>query len=519
MTAATPAESSITLVSAPGKVLAVGGYLVLDRRHSGLVLGTDARLYAAVQTQSIELGRDTHTTALGDQDVPIIVVSPQFESAWWKYVFNTKRNTLSQIGSASQDTNSFVHIVLHTTLALVNKRDPKKLQALLAAETGSSEFRTGLRIVLAADNDFYSQREILKKMGLELTSKSLASVPAMAATGKTLKSVHKTGLGSSAAMVTSLVASILMHFGIFDNEGICAGTKQSSSKSQNLQLIHNVAQYAHCLAQGKVGSGFDVSAAVYGSHRYRRFSPSVLSAAMENNNGTTELVQMTSPDNAGWDSEVVPVQVPPGLILRLADVDAGSNTPSMVKRVLLWRDTNPQQADSLWASLDKANNRIRQLWNDLSSAHEKDCVGYNSAINQCSLHPSTRWESEAASTPSSTISVHALLAELARVTLRMRELQRELGEKAGVPIEPPKQTRLLDACMTVPGVCMAAVPGAGGYDAIFCIALSKAAGDAVERLWSSWTEMSVGPLLAKQASDGVSILDPELYPDLIAKLK
>ncbi|PIA16980.1 Phosphomevalonate kinase, partial [Coemansia reversa NRRL 1564] len=489
---------SVTLVSAPGKVLAVGGYLVLDRSHSGLVVGTDACLYAAVQTQSIDLSRETRTISLADHDILITVVSPQFESAWWNYTFNTKSNILSQHDSASQDTNSFVHIVLHTTLSLVNKRDPKKLQTYLGAEGGSSAKHVELKIVLAADNDFYSQREILEKMGLELTSKSLAKVPAMVSTGKTLRSVHKTGLGSSAAMVTSLVASILVHFGILNKNDICPVTRLSSSKLKSLQLIHNVAQYAHCLAQGKVGSGFDVSAAVYGSHRYRRFSPSVLGTAMGNGSDSSaaELVKVTSPDNAGWDGEVVPVQVPPGLTLRLADVDAGSNTPSMVKSVLRWRDTNPQQASALWASLDEANNRIRQLWDKLSSAHDRDSAGYCSAINWCSLHSSAKWESEAAASDN---CVYAHLADMARVTLRMRELQRELGENAGVPIEPPKQTRLLDACMAVPGVCMAAVPGAGGYDAIFCIVLSKAAGDAVERLWSSWTEMSVGPLLAKQA--------------------
>lgn len=35
--------------------------------------------------------------------------------------------------------------------------------------------------------------------------------------------------------------------------------------------MHNVAQLAHACAQGKVGSGFDVSAAVYGTQTYKRF--------------------------------------------------------------------------------------------------------------------------------------------------------------------------------------------------------------------------------------------------------
>lgn len=36
---------------------------------------------------------------------------------------------------------------------------------------------------------------------------------------------------------------------------------------------------------------------------------------------------------------------------------------------------------------------------------------------------------------------------------------REMGEKSDVPIEPPEQTRLLDACSALDGVVGAGVPG------------------------------------------------------------
>ncbi len=42
----------------------------------------------------------------------------------------------------------------------------------------------------------------------------------------------------------------------------------------------------------------------------------------------------------------------------------------------------------------------------------------------------------------------------------------EMGEGAGVPIEPPEQTKLSDATLELEGVAMAGVPGAGGYDAV-----------------------------------------------------
>ena len=37
---------------------------------------------------------------------------------------------------------------------------------------------------------------------------------------------------------------------------------------------------------------------------------------------------------------------------------------------------------------------------------------------------------------------------------------------SNVPIEPPSQTQLIDACSELPGVVGGVVPGAGGFDAI-----------------------------------------------------
>ncbi|KAJ2696045.1 phosphomevalonate kinase, partial [Coemansia spiralis] len=497
--------STATLASAPGKVLVAGGYLVLDRAHTGLVVGTDARLYTAVQSQALDVADCAE--ALGADDVLVVVASPQFELAWWKYAFNVAADTLTQLASADSGRNPFVQEVLQAALALVNARAPGRLRACLAGAgaPGAPAQRVCLKIVLAADNDFYSQRAALDRLGLELTAESLRRIPPRAATGTTLGAVHKTGLGSSAAMVTSLVAAILAHYGIVDGGALCTGSgpRQAASAAEGVQLIHNVAQYVHCVAQGKVGSGFDVSAAVHGSHVYRRFSPEVLAAAMAGGGGSAALIDATSPHNPGWDSEVVPLAIPPRLVLRLADVDAGSSTPSMVRKVLQWQSTAPEQAARLLASLDAANGRIRELWGALATAHQDNSEAYDCAVDWCAQRASAEWRAgpDHAIT-AAAIATCGLLADLAAGTLRMRQLQRELGDRAGVPIEPPEQTRLLDACMAVPGVCMAAVPGAGGFDAIFCIVLNPAAGDAVERLWSGWTDMSVGPLLAKQASSG-----------------
>lgn len=70
---------SEVVVSAPGKVLLAGGYLVLDRAHTGLVFGLSARVYVHVKS----------TPSLIDTDPSLLVVrSPQFTNAEWRYDYS-----------------------------------------------------------------------------------------------------------------------------------------------------------------------------------------------------------------------------------------------------------------------------------------------------------------------------------------------------------------------------------------------------------------------------------------------
>lgn len=115
----------------------------------------------------------------------------------------------------------------------------------------------------------------MSSLKLPSTIASLSQIPPFAPANVTLANVHKTGLGSSAALITSLVSALLLHFSAipptsFSEDGITEGRS----------LAHNVSQYIHCLAQGKVGSGFDVSSAVFGSQIYTRFDPSVIQDLM-----------------------------------------------------------------------------------------------------------------------------------------------------------------------------------------------------------------------------------------------
>lgn len=126
----------------------------------------------------------------------------------------------------------------------------------------------------------------IEERGLPLMPEALASLPPFSSitfnTGdvqsRSKPEVAKTGLGSSAAMTTSVVASLLHYLGAVSIPFPEKFSENGNGKNSGLDLVHAIAQSAHCIAQGKIGSGFDVSSAVYGSQKYVRFSPQVLSS-------------------------------------------------------------------------------------------------------------------------------------------------------------------------------------------------------------------------------------------------
>ncbi|KAI8357748.1 phosphomevalonate kinase [Mortierella sp. GBAus27b] len=470
--------SNTTIVSAPGKVLIAGGYLVLDHAFSGLVIAADARFYTLIHPGS-------HGPA-SSANVPytITVRSPQFESATWKYHATVNGKNI-QLNASEDDPskNTFVELALAYSLAIVAQ--------LVPSEKITQKLETGLDIVIAGNNDFYSQRAELKARGLQLNTESLKKISLFSHTHTVLSKVSKTGLGSSAALITSLVSAIFIHF------GACSIQQNPTG----IQLLHNVAQFVHCLAQGKVGSGFDVSSAVWGSHTYKRFNPEILHDVMhQDKDNIPALLKVLDPAQTTWDNEVTPIQLAPGLHLMLADIDAGSHTPTLVSNVLKWRKNKPEEANALWTRLGASNDKVVELLKTLDQTAKQDSVAYNAAIEKASLTPASQWISSGDATTD-------LLVLIYREFSTVRHHLREMSRLSEVSIEPEEQTRLLDASLAAPGVLMAGVPGAGGFDAIFCIVLSEESRRHVEAVWSGFTEMSVGPLLCKESVEGGLVVE------------
>ncbi|KAG0296221.1 phosphomevalonate kinase [Linnemannia gamsii] len=423
-----PSTDRTTIVSAPGKVLLAGGYLVLDPAFSGLVVATDARFYTLIRPGQ-------HSTTTGPYK--IVVRSPQFNNATWTYWITLQGASIDFSPSKQDESrNTFVELALNYSFAM--------LARLVPAETLNKTLESGLDIVIAGNNDFYSQRKELQQDDIT-----------------------------------------------------------------NTQFLHNIAQFVHCLAQGKVGSGFDVSSAVWGSHTYRRFSPEVLQSVMHQDaiQDIPALLKVVTPKETAWDNVVVPFKLAPRLHLMLADIDAGSHTPTLVSNVLKWRKTKPEEANGLWARLGGSNDRVVELLKDLDQVAKNHQEAYDRSIHMASTVAASEWSGLVNQTITNEDATLELLVKIYDEFLTVRRYLREMSQLSEVPIEPEEQTRLLNACMTVPGVLMAGVPGAGGFDAIFCIVLSDESRRGVEGVWAGFKEMSVGPLLCQESIEGGLVVE------------
>ena len=146
------------------------------------------------------------------------------------------------------------------------------------------------------------------------------------------------------------------------------------------------------------------------------------------------------------------------------------------------RKENPQEADAIWSDLHASNESLAL---ELKALAEDPSLG---------------------------------LERLRQVFRRIREGIRLMSERSGVPIEPPPQTRLLDACEKIEGVVGGVVPGAGGYDAISLLIEDKPETvKKLERLLQEWKfegekgEGKVAMLGVREEMEGVKAQDWKDY--------
>eukprot|EP00252_Welwitschia_mirabilis_P002006 TRINITY_DN11964_c0_g1_i1.p1 TRINITY_DN11964_c0_g1~~TRINITY_DN11964_c0_g1_i1.p1 ORF type:complete len:570 (+),score=112.74 TRINITY_DN11964_c0_g1_i1:178-1710(+) len=489
-------------VSAPGKVLITGGYLILEKPNKGIVLTTTARFYAIIKPLRTEI--DSGSWAWLWTDVKL--VSPQL-SKEAMYKLSLKTLMLQNVTSRNAD-NPYVEQAIQFAVAAAKdafSEDTDKknvLQKLLLQ---------GLEITVLGSNDFYSYRQQITARGLPLTSETLALLPPFSSVNLNVKGVEncapevaKTGLGSSAAMTTAVVAGLLEYLGAVNLSSTVAESHADRMVNTDLNLVHSVSQAAHCVAQKKIGSGFDVSAAVYGSQLYVRFTPEILSPAQTGRQSKSLVQEVSEVTNAKWDCSIIEYALPPFMSLILGEPGyGGSSTPSMVREVQSWRKRDPENSQILWKRLAEANSAVERGLLSLkhfSKDHEKI---YKLVLENCSNVLPEKWMDNKDSGTLEQSVVKGLLG-VREAILEVRALLKHMGEAAGVPIEPDVQTELLNASMNMEGVLLAGVPGAGGFDALFAITLGDIARERLARFWSS---KGVLALLVREDPKGIVLED------------
>lgn len=157
----------VTCISAPGKVLIAGGYLVLEHPNLGVSVSTSSRFYTTIKLQPL-----TDDIPVTRSCLTIVVDSPQFYTQY-TYVYDPAANKVTPKGDA---TNPFVGKCVDLTMAFIKEfktQDGSGLQRMLS-EFSHSHY---LEVVLQANNDFYSQIRELKRRKLPLLASSLLSLP------------------------------------------------------------------------------------------------------------------------------------------------------------------------------------------------------------------------------------------------------------------------------------------------------------------------------------------------------
>lgn len=208
-------------------------------------------------------------------------------------------------------------------------------------------------------------------------------------------SCGKTGLGSSSASTVAIVSALisLLHPYVENIE----------------EQIFKLSSISHNTAQGKVGSCFDISCAVWGTQIYRRPSQSLLSL---------EHI------NIIWDNEHTHFQIPSHLnLLLLSTPFAGSSTPSLVRQFLVQAENDKETYNNLKRCVEVASQA-------LISGNEND---------------------------------------IKDTFLKVRETLRYITINWKVNVVPDEINEIANKVELIPGVITSLIPGAGGFDSIAII--------------------------------------------------
>ncbi len=277
--------------------------------------------------------------------------------------------------------------------------------------------------------------------GFSITTNSDSPFAYSISTGKVVKS----GLGSSSAVTVATVGAVLKAFG--------------ADPSEN-DALHKLAQTAHSIATGKVGSGFDIAAATFGSIIYTRYSPEIMKELPPDYTN----LQLTDLVNRKWDYSIEKFTLPGEFGLLFANFGESIITTKAIVSVSDFKKKDP----------DAYNKLIKEINNENATAIE-------------SLRKIKNGDSEA-------------LSDFREAFDNGRLLTKRLGELSNVSVEPDDCTKLIEESKKN-GAFVAKLPGAGGKDSIAALTLNVKDQERLRAFWKTRKDLSISDITA--VKDGV----------------
>ena len=361
---------------APGKVLWIGGYSVLERPSIGYVTAIDAHVHANVDL---------------------------FEGGNRVYI-------------KAPDFNLEVDGTLDSKTGKINIERTKELNLL----TTTAEI--SLSYVISKG---------FRPEGISIETRNDKAFAYRIGGDGGNKKVSKSGMGSSSAVTVALVAAILKSYGLDTDEN---------------DALHKLAQLSHSVATGKVGSGFDIAAATYGSILYSRYSPSIITEFPQNY--TVEDVK--SIVEKKWDYAVKSVNFPDIFKASMANfVNEAAITTSLVGVVNEFKKKNPQV--------------YKDIIREINDSAEKAAAALSKIKSEDDANDIEEFKDN---------------FEISRLATR------KLGELSRADIEPADTTRLIEESKNE-GALVARLPGAGGKDSIVAISMGDNEAGRLRKFWSS----------------------------------
>jgi len=364
-----------TTSDAPGKILWLGGYSVLERPNTSFVTTVNAKISA--NAKSLEGNR-------------IVIDAPQL--------------------------NARANGVIDPNTGILSMTVPEELILLKSSMEVASRYVAGLGIKLE---------------GMQLSTKSDSAFSYKISNGK----ITKSGLGSSAAVTVASIGAVLKAYKI---------------DLLHDEALHKLSQTAHSIATGKVGSGFDIAAASYGSIIYTRYSPEIIKE-LPSEYSNEQLVSLVKKQ---WDYKIEKFSLPEEFRLLFANFGEAMITTKAVGGVSDFKKKSPEAYAKIMKEINDENvNAISAL----KKIKKGDIGAYD---------------------------------EFKSAFERGRLLTKKMGELSNVGIEPDDCTNLIEESKNN-GAFVAKLPGAGGKDAISALTVDKDSYENLHKFWAAKSNLKI----------------------------